>query len=127
MKKLKQNHSVKANINEVWQALVDPKVIESWGGGPAKMSHLEGFEFTLWGGDVRGKNLTVIEHKKIVQEWYGGKKWKNPSIVTFSLEDKGDKVEIELIHEDIPDEELEKIEEGWKESYLGALKKLLEK
>ncbi|EKD90629.1 MAG: activator of HSP90 ATPase 1 family protein [uncultured bacterium] len=126
MKKLQQKHTVKANINEVWQALVDPKVIESWGGGPAKMSDEEGFEFELWGGDIKGKNLMVLEHKKIVQEWYGGK-WKKPSIVTFSLASDGDKVEIELIHEDIPDEEFEKIEEGWKESFLGPLKKLLEK
>lgn len=126
MKKLNQKHTVKANIKEVWQALTDPKVIESWGGGPVKMSHEEGFEFELWGGDIKGKNLVVIEHKKIVQEWVAGK-WEKPSIVTFTLVDNGEQVEIELIHEDIPDEEFEKIEEGWKESYLGPLKKLLEK
>ncbi len=126
MKKLTQKHSVRASINEIWQALTDPKIIESWGGGPAKMSGEEGFEFELWGGDIHGKNLMVLEHKKIVQEWYAGK-WKKPSIVTFSLIEDGDKVEIELIHEDIPEEEFEKIEEGWKDYYIGPLKKLLEK
>lgn len=125
MKTIKQKYLVNAPLEKVWQALVDPKEISKWGGGPAKMSEEENFEFSLWGGDIYGTNIKVVKEKKLVQDWYGGK-WEKPSKVTFNLEEKGGKIEIELIHEDIPDSEAADIDDGWKRYYLGPLKDLLE-
>ena len=126
MKSLKQIYTIKAPWEKVWQALTDAKVIDEWGGGPAKMSDQEGFEFEFWGGDIWGKNIKVIKGKQLVQEWTAGK-WDKPSMVTFNLSEKNGKTELELIHEDIADKEFSEIEDGWKRYYLGPLKKLLEK
>lgn len=52
-----------APLEKVWQALVDPKVIDMWGAGKAKMSDKESDTFTLWDGEVHGKNLEVIPQK----------------------------------------------------------------
>jgi len=42
MKIIKQKYTIKAPVARVWQAFVDPKIIDSWGGGPAKMDdHLK--------------------------------------------------------------------------------------
>ncbi len=67
MKTIKQTYRIKASIQKVWRAFVDPKLIEQWGGGSAKMNDEVGFKFTLWGGDIHGTNTEVI---KLYQPYY---------------------------------------------------------
>jgi activator of HSP90 ATPase len=112
-------------MEDVWNALVDNKTIEGWGGGPADMSEEVDKEFTLWDGSIYGKNIEVIPGEKLVQEWYGGE-WEEPSIATFTLETDGDNTTVTLHQENIPDEEFEEIERGWEEYYLGPMKEYLE-
>lgn len=125
MKAIKQTYLINAPVADVWKALVDPQIIDKWGGGPAQMTDKVGFEFKLWGGDIHGKNLEVEPSKKLVQDWVSGD-WKNPSKVTFILNSEADKTVLELLHENVPDEEEKSIDQGWKDYYLGPLKKLLE-
>lgn len=126
MRTIKQTYKISAPVKDVWQALVDPKIIAKWGGGPAKMDNKTGTKFTLWGGDIFGKNTKVSENKELMQEWFGGD-WEKPSKVTFTLKEKDRKTEVKLLQEDVPDEEAEDIDEGWKKYYLGPLKELIEK
>jgi len=42
----------------------DPQAIEGWGAGPAKMDEKVGTEFSLWDGEVWGKNIKVIPTSK---------------------------------------------------------------
>ncbi len=125
MKSIKQTYEINASVDKVWDALVNPKTIEKWGGGPVKMSDQEGFEFVLWGGDIYGKNKEVVKNKKLVQDWFSGK-WEKPSIVTFLLTSLDNKTIVELIHTDIPDNEADDIEQGWKDYYMIPLKQLVE-
>lgn len=125
MKKITQKYVIKSPIQEVWKALVDPKYIEGWGGGPAKMSDKVGSNFSLWGGDIHGKNIEVVINKKLVQEWFSGK-WSKPSVATFNLSSKNDETTIEFTHENVPEEEFKDIEQGWCDYYLGPLKDYLE-
>lgn len=125
MKTIKQTYNINDSVKDVWQALVDPKIIDEWGGGPALMDNKVGTKFTLWGGDIYGKNIKVVENKELVQEWFGGK-WEKPSKTTFTLKEIGDKTEVRLLHEDVPDMEADDIAEGWKDYYLGPLKDYLE-
>ena len=125
MKSIKQTYTIHASVEEVWEALTDPKVIDGWGGGPAKMNEEEGFEFELWGGDVWGKNVEVIKGKLLVQQWFGGK-WDKPSIATFKLNPKDNETRIDLTNTDVPDAEFSDIEKGWRDYYLGPLKDYLE-
>jgi activator of HSP90 ATPase len=82
-------------------------------------------EFSLWEGDVTGKNLEIIDNKKIVQEWYFGDQ-SEKSIVTIKLFENKKGTQVELIHENIPDEDYENIIEGWNEYYFGAIKSFFE-
>lgn len=126
MKKIKRTYRINSSSEKVWQALTDPKNIDRWGAGPAKMSEELGFEFSLWGGDVYGKNIEVIPGKKLVQEWFGGK-WDKPSIVTFKLTSKADETVIDFTQTDVPDAEFSDIEQGWEDYYMGPIKDFLEK
>lgn len=125
MKALKQRYLINASLEKVWQALVTPEIIEKWGAGPAKMSENENSEFSLWGGDIHGKNIKVLSMKKLVQGWYGGD-WKEPSTVTFQLSYKNGKTEVVLTHTNIPDEEFKDIKQGWVDYYMTPLKNLVE-
>ena len=104
MKSLTQTYLINAPVEKVWEALTDPQVIDDWGAGPAKMSEEEGEEFEIWGGDIHGKNIKVVKNKELVQDWMAGE-WDEFSRVTFKLEQKGKKCEVELIQENIPDSE----------------------
>jgi uncharacterized protein YndB with AHSA1/START domain len=125
MKQIEQTYEIKAPIAKVWSALVDPKVIAGWGGGPATMSAVADSEFSLWGGDIHGINTRVIEVRLLEQDWYSGD-WKNPSKVGFYLNTDGDKTVVRLIQTDIPDNDVKDIATGWSVYYLGPLKELLE-
>lgn len=125
MKTIKQSYLINASVQDVWQALTNPVIIDKWGGGPAQMDDNVGTKFTLWGGDIHGKNIKVVKNKKLVQDWFSGK-WEKPSRVKFTLIEKGDKTAVNLLHEDVPDNEAKDIDEGWKIYYLGPLKKFLE-
>ncbi len=126
MRIIRQTYIINSSLEEVWKALTDPKYIDAWGGGPAKMDEKKGTKFELWGGDIHGKNIEVVPLKKLVQEWFGGS-WDHPSIVTFTLTKEKDAIKIDLLHKDVPDNEAKDIDEGWKEYYLEPLREYLEK
>lgn len=129
MKIIKQTYHIKTSTDEVWKALIDEKYINDWGGGPSKMKDEEGFEFSLWGGSIWGKNIKVVKNKKLVQEWFSDEenKWDKPSIATFNLSKDKNGTKLELVHEYVPDENSEDIDNGWKDYYIGPLKDYLEK
>jgi activator of HSP90 ATPase len=127
MKTIKQTYIVKSSVEEVWKALVDPKYINGWGGGPAKMDDKAGTKFSLWGGEIFGQNTEVIPNKKLVQDWWDSAgKWDAPSKATFILQEDTAGVKLELIHENVPNESEKDIADGWKQFYLGPLKDYLE-
>lgn len=122
---IRQSYIIHARANDVWEALVDPKLITQWGGGPAVMSDKVGGKFKLWGGDVFGKNIEVIKKKRLVQEWTSGK-WKTPSKVHIALSEEHGTTYIDLLHEDVPDNERDEVNKGWKNYYFGPIKNLVE-
>ena len=125
MKPIEKSYLIRAAVPRVWQALVDPLVIEQWGGEPVTMDDNPGTEFRLWGGDIHGKNVEVVPEKRLVQEWYGGD-WPAPSIATFTLEDDHGGTLLTLHHIGVPDDSSADFDEGWDLYYLGAIKELLE-
>ena len=120
MKDFKKYYIVPAPPEEIYIALTNPLTLELWTGEPAEMSTEPGSEFSLWDGDIAGKNLEFEENKKIVQEWYFGDQ-EEKSIVTIKLHPHKKGTSVELIHSNIPDEDFEDFTEGWDESYFDSL------
>ncbi|MCK5777125.1 MAG: ATPase, partial [Bacteroidales bacterium] len=54
MKDYKNYYTIKATPEEVFLALTTPLTIHLWTGEEAKMSTDQGFEFSLFGGDIVG-------------------------------------------------------------------------
>ena len=120
MKDFKKYYIVPAPPEEIYIALTNPLTLELWTGEPAEMSTEPGSEFSLWNGDIAGKNLEFEENKKIVQEWYFGDQ-EEKSIVTIKLHPHKKGTSVELIHSNIPEEDFEDFTEGWDESYFDSL------
>jgi activator of HSP90 ATPase len=125
MNQIRNTFFIHANRDEIFNALTNPLAIELWTGYPAEMEPIPGKEFSLWEGDITGKNLEIIPGKKIVQEWYFNDP-QNISIVTIELEDEKKGTRINLLHSNVPEIAFDNMVYGWKEYFFGALKKYLE-
>ena len=125
MKNLKKYYKIKATPEEVYAALTNPFSIALWTGEDAEMTTKAGDEFSLFSGDISGKNLQFEPDQKLVQEWYFGDQ-EEPSVVTITLMADNYFTKVELLHTNIPDEAFDDINEGWDTSYFGNLKEFFE-
>ena len=122
MKDFKKYYILSATPEQVYAALTNAATIQLWSGDPAIMSIEPGSEFSLWEGNIEGKNLAFEKDKKIVQQWYFGDDEENPSIVTLKLHDHKEGTSVELNHTNIPDEAYEDIVDGWNNIYFKGLR-----
>jgi activator of HSP90 ATPase len=120
MKTFKKSFKINAEPADVYSALTNPYTIELWTGYPAVMSTEPGSDFSLWEGDITGKNIEFSQDKKVVQEWDFG---DNPekSVVTITIQKDREDSMVTVEHSNIPDEDFEDIAEGWREYYFGAI------
>lgn len=122
MKNIKQTHTINSEPEIVFAALTNPLTIELWSGFSAEFDAKADTEFSLWDGDITGRNLEIVPGKLIKQQWYfDGQDEK--SIVSIVLSAKGQSTIAELNHTNIPDEAFDDMKEGWKKYYFGAVKK----
>ena len=122
MKTIKQSHFINATPEEVYTALTNPLTIELWSGYPAEMQPVEDSEFTIFEGDISGRNISLIPNRQLVQEWYFGENTEK-SVVTMVLKPSGDGTHVDLEQTNVPDGDWENMEEGWRSYYWGAIKK----
>jgi len=120
MKEFKQYYTIPATPEEVYIALTNPFTIELWSGYPAEMSEAVDSEFSLWEGDITGRNISFEQNNKIVQEWYFGDQ-DEQSIVTMKIFENKKGSQVEVKHTNIPDDDFDNIVEGWNEFYFGAI------
>lgn len=125
MKQFKKHFNLNGTPADVYNALVNPVMLEIWTGEPAIMSEEPGSEFSLWDGSINGLNLDFEKDAKIVQEWFFGEQ-DEPSIVTIKLHPKGKGTSMEILHTNIPDEAYDNIVDGWISDYFGGLDQLFE-
>ncbi|HER08746.1 MAG TPA: ATPase [Bacteroides sp.] len=126
MKDLHKYYKIKGSPSEIYAALTNPFSIALWTGYDAVMKEEPGTEFSLFDGDIQGKNLSFEKDRRIVQEWYFGDQ-EQESIVTLTLRPDKFYTRIELLHTRIPDDAFDEIREGWDNYYFGGLKEFFEK
>jgi activator of HSP90 ATPase len=99
MKSFSKKNIIKAKQEDVFAALTHAKAIAGWSGTVAKKNAKQGSVFSLWGGSIHGKNVTVAKDK-IVQQWKE-KNWEGFSTVTFNLSETKTSTIGELVHQAI--------------------------
>jgi activator of HSP90 ATPase len=104
----------------LYQALVHAPTITLWSGAQAEMEAVPDSEFSLFDGDISGRNISFVPEKEIIQEWYFGEQ-DNPSVVSIRLHADKNKTSVEVRQTNIPEDAYENITEGWNHAYMGAL------
>src|SRR5690606_18561534 len=110
---------------EVYLALTKAQSIQLWTGAEVEFTDEVDTEFSLWEGDIVGKNLELDYGKKIVQQWYFGEE-NEPSIVTIKLHPDKKGTSLEYVQTNIPEEDYEEFTQGLIENYFGGLQDFFE-
>ncbi len=126
MKNFKKYFLIKASPEAIYNAITNKDVIELWTDSEVVMEPIVNSDFSLYDGDIIGKNLEFEQGKKMVQEWYFGNPEGQESIVTIKLHTDKKGTSVEITHTNIPDEAFENIAEGWDFGYVEPIKELLE-
>jgi uncharacterized protein YndB with AHSA1/START domain len=126
MKELSKHYHIDASPHDVFEALTVSETIQEWTGGETDLMNpqVDG-NFSLWGGDITGKNLEIVPNQRLKQEWKLTN-WKEPSLVTIDLIQSPEGTIVEFSQTNIPDEDFESISKGWDEFYFGAIQDLFE-
>jgi activator of HSP90 ATPase len=120
MKTFKKSFRINAEPSDIYSAITNPFTIELWSGYPAQMSTEPGSEFSLWEGDISGRNIEFVPDRKVVQEWYFGEQ-NEKSIVVINIVPDRENSLVTVEHTNIPDEDFNDIAEGWREYYFDAI------
>ncbi len=120
MKNFKKYTLLPVSPEEVYLALTKAPSIQLWTGAEVVFEEKAGTEFSLWDGDIVGKNLEFDYGKKIVQQWYFGED-NEESIVTIKLHPDKKGTSLEFAQTNIPDEDYEDFTYGITHYYLGGL------
>ena len=123
-KEFKKYFKLDASPADLYNALTNPTMIEIWSGEPAVMSTEPGSEFSLWDGEIVGRNIEFIPNQKIVQHWFFGE--EVDSVVTIKLHPDKKGTNVEVHQTNIPDEAFDNITEGWESDYFGSLSELFD-
>ncbi len=110
--------------HRIYEALLDAKQFSAFSGVPAEIHREAGGAFSLFGGQITGRNVELVPDRRIVQAWRAAS-WPEGvySIVRFELQAKGAGTRMVFDHTGFPPGLREHLASGWQEHYFGPLKK----
>ena len=123
-KTIKQKTIIPASPAEVYDAFIDGKKHTAFTGTKATCDPKVGGKISAWDGYISGKNLKLVQGKRIVQEWITTD-WIEgypPSTLDLSFAAKGKGTELTMIHSEVPASLASGFADGWKEHYWNLLK-----
>jgi len=108
---------------DVFVCFIETNRVKAYAGGDAQMSGEKGGKFSLFGGAVTGENVEIDMPKKLVQKWrFSSWPEGHYSTVTLEFEEKNGKTIVKLTQVDIPEEDKERAETGWKDNFFKRIK-----
>jgi activator of HSP90 ATPase len=115
---------LKAKPQRVYDALLSSKDFAEFTGLPAQIDPNAGGEFSLFEGQIVGRNIELVSGQRIVQAWRPTD-WEAGvySIVRFELKPRGPEATVVLDHSGFPAGDASSLDKGWHEHYLDTLKK----
>jgi activator of HSP90 ATPase len=123
---LHQEVAINAAPPRIYEALLDAKQFAAFSGLPAEIDPKAGGAFTMFGGQIVGRNVELTPNTRIVQAWRPAH-WDASvySIVRFDLKPQGPGTLVVLEHYGFPQGEYEHLYSGWISHYWDPLKKFL--
>jgi activator of HSP90 ATPase len=115
---------LKTDPQHIYEVLLDAKRFKTFTGAPAEIDAKPGGAFSLFGGQIVGRNVELVPSQRIVQAWRPTH-WDPGvySIVEFELKPKGSGTLVVLEHKGFPEGDFDHLEWGWAAHYWEPLKK----
>jgi activator of HSP90 ATPase len=125
-KAIHQEEDFKAGAQRIYEALLDAKQFSAFSGLAAEIHREVGGAFSLFAGQIVGRNLDLAPNRRIVQAWRAAS-WPEGiySIARFEFLRQGSGARVTLDHTGFPPDKAESLESGWNEHYWTALQKYL--
>lgn len=124
--RIEQTYSIKATPERVWAALTEPALQKKWTGAHAEYDARVGGTYKLWDDYVTGEIVECVPPNKLAQTWKPNDWTIENSVVSFTLKKSRGGTRLDLVHENVQPEDYNGTSEGWKNFYVGAIKKMLE-
>jgi activator of HSP90 ATPase len=112
------------NSHRVYEALLDAKQFGDFSGVHAEIHREAGGAFSLFDGQIMGRNVELVPDRRIVQAWRAAS-WHEGiySIAKFELAAQGSGTRLIFDHTGFPPSDRDSLSSGWDAHYFGPLKK----
>jgi activator of HSP90 ATPase len=113
---------ISASPDRIFHALLDSKQFAAFSGLAANIDPQEGGAFSVFNGQIGGRNIELVPNKRIVQAWRPTH-WEPGvySIVRFDLQPSGSGTLLTLDHKGFPAGDFDSLSSGWREHYVERL------
>jgi activator of HSP90 ATPase len=110
--------SFEASPSQLYEELTNPDHFAAFSGAPASIDPSVGGSFSLFGGQIVGVNVELVEGERVVQAWrVSGWEPGVFSLVRFALEGDGDGTTLTFDHAAFPPEAQSDLDAGWHAMY----------
>jgi activator of HSP90 ATPase len=124
-KNIRQYATFKASPHDVYETLMDSKKHGKLTGSKASVSRKVGGKFSIYEGEIEGKNLKLVPDKKIVQSWrYSDWPAGHFSKATFALEAVVGGTRLAFTQIGVPAELRDDVAQGWRDYYWSPMKEM---
>jgi activator of HSP90 ATPase len=125
---IRQETDLPASPARIFKLLTDEKQFAAMSGAPATIENREGGAFSLFGGAITGRNLQLVEAKRVVQAWYDTA-WPAGlySVIRFELAAAGSGTHVNFEQAAFPESDRASLEAGWHSHYWDPMKAYLRK
>jgi activator of HSP90 ATPase len=121
---LHEEIDLKSDPQHIYGVLLDAKQFKAFTGAPAEIDPKPGGAFSMFGGQIVGRNVELVPNQRIVQAWRPTH-WDPGvySIVEFELKPSASGTLVVLDHKGFPEGDFDHLEWGWHAHYWEPLKK----
>jgi activator of HSP90 ATPase len=125
---IRQQADFAASPAHIFKILTDEKLFAAMSGAPATIENREGGAFSLFGGAITGRNLELVDAKRVVQAWYDTA-WPAGlySVIRFELAAAGSGTHVNFEQAGFPESDRASLEAGWHSHYWDPMKAYLRK
>jgi activator of HSP90 ATPase len=123
---LHEEVELKSTPQRIYEVLLDAKQFAAFTGMPAEIDPKPGGAFSMFGGQIVGRNVELVPNQRIVQAWRPTH-WDPGiySIAAFAFKPKAGGTLVVLDHKGFPEGDFDHLEWGWHNHYWEPLKKFL--
>jgi activator of HSP90 ATPase len=126
---LHQEVDIKATPQRIYQTLLSSKDFAAFTGAPAEIDPKPGGAFSLFGGQVVGRNIELVPNQRIVQAWRVVADFPDGvyTMVKFELIPRDSQTSVILDQAGFAEGDFDHLSEGWHSHYWEPLKIFLAK